>query len=97
MNATINDKAKVVIGIKTGDNGKFLRLWFEVQKNKENFQKSDLNTINDYGEKWFPDLKGGEYRKWYGNLEYVINWERNGQNMLEHIKDVIIKFVYMTY
>lgn len=85
LNATINDKAKVVIGIKTGDNGKFLRLWFEVQKNKENFQKSDLNTINDYGEKWFPDLKGGEYRKWYGNLEYVINWERNGQNMLEHI------------
>ena len=84
LNATINDKAKVVIGIKTGDNGKFLRLWFEVQKHKENFQKSDLNTINDKGEKWFPDLKGGEYRKWYGNLEYVINWERNGQNMLEH-------------
>ena len=83
--ATINDKSSVVIGIKTGDNNKFLRLWFEVDQRKEGFQKTDLECINDNGEKWFPDLKGGEFRKWYGNLEYVIDWERHGKNMLEHI------------
>ena len=83
--ATVNDKASVVIGIKTGDNNKFLRLWFEVEQRKEGILKTDLESINDNGENWFPNLKGGEYRKWYGNLEYVINWERHGKNMLEHI------------
>lgn len=68
--STINDKASVVIGIKTGDNNKFLRLWFEVDQRKEDFQKTDLDSINDNGEKWFPHLKGGEFRKWYGNIEY---------------------------
>lgn len=82
---TVNDKASVVIGIKTGDNNKFLRLWFEVEQRKEGFQKTDLESINDNGENWFPNLKGGEYRKWYGNLEYVIDWKRQGKNMLEHI------------
>ena len=83
--ATVNDKASVVIGIKTGDNNKFLRLWFEVEQRKEGILKTDLESINDNGENWFPNLKGGEYRKWYGNLEYVIDWERHGKNMLEHI------------
>ena len=82
---TVNDKASVVIGIKTGDNNKFLRLWFEVEQRKEGIQKTDLESINDNGENWFPNLKGGEYRKWYGNLEYVIDWKRQGKNMLEHI------------
>lgn len=85
QNETVNDKASVVIGIKTGDNNKFLRLWFEVEQRKEGFQKTDLESINDNGENWFPNLKGGEYRKWYGNLEYVIDWKRQGKNMLEHI------------
>ena len=83
--ATVNDKASVVIGIKTGDNNKFLRLWFEVEQRKEGILKTDLESINDNGENWFPNLKGGEYRKWYGNLEYVIDWKRHGKNMLEHI------------
>ena len=82
---TVNDKASVVIGIKTGDNNKFLRLWFEVEQRKEGIQETDLESINDNGENWFPNLKGGEYRKWYGNLEYVIDWKRQGKNMLEHI------------
>jgi hypothetical protein len=59
-------------GVKTGDNNRFLRLWFEVKSNKFSFG----HEINQ--KKWIPHSKGGEYRKWYGNLEYVINWENDG-------------------
>lgn len=52
-------------GMTTGNNDRFLRLWFEVNKNER-------------GEKWFPYNKGGEYRKWYGNDEYYVNWENDG-------------------
>ena len=62
------------VGIQTGDNDRFLRLWFEL----------NLKTISfcgDKSKKWFPMNKGGEYRKWYGNCEYVVNWEGNGQEI----------------
>lgn len=52
-------------GVTTGDNDKYLRLWFEVEN----------SSIHN---KWFPLNKGGTYRKWYGNNEYVINWENDG-------------------
>lgn len=84
-NDKIEDKANVVIGIKTGDNNKFLRLWYEVDFRKEGFGNTSLESINKDGHIWFPNFKGGEYRKWYGNLEYVINWENAGNNMLTHI------------
>lgn len=62
-------------GVKTGDNTIFLRTWFEVE-----YQKT---TMNHHGEKkkWFPCNKGGEYRKWYGNNEYVIDWENDGEKL----------------
>lgn len=84
-NVKIEDKANVVIGIKTGDNNKFLRLWYEVDFRKEGFGNTSLESINKDGHIWFPNFKGGEFRKWYGNLEYVINWENAGNNMLTHI------------
>lgn len=52
-------------GLTTGDNERYLRLWFEVSKEK-------------IGKKWFYLNKGGEFRKWYGNNEYVLNWEHDG-------------------
>lgn len=62
-------------GVKTGDNNKFLRLWFEIPA----FAFSFGNNIKT---KWLPHLKGGEFRKWYGNLEYVINWENDGYEII---------------
>ncbi|ONI39097.1 hypothetical protein AN639_02615 [Candidatus Epulonipiscium fishelsonii] len=62
-------------GIKTGNNNRFLRLWFEVNSSKFSFAQEKT------GSKWYPHHKGGEYRKWYGNLEYVINWENNGEEI----------------
>lgn len=62
-------------GIKTGNNELFLKYWFEINASKFSFAKQDETY------KWYPHHKGGEYRKWYGNLEWVINWENNGEQI----------------
>lgn len=68
-------------GIMTGNNDVFLRLWHEVNINKIGFGMSKFEDINKYKKKWFPYHKGGEFRKWYGNLEYVINMENEGYDI----------------
>ena len=72
-------------GITTGNNDLFIRLWYEVAfvlglnfKNGEEAKKSRL--------KWFPYSKGGEFRKWFGNLEYVINWLNDGEELINYPK-----------
>ena len=62
-----------VEGIKTGDNNRFLRLWFELNRNNEH-----LNFNDEKGSTWWKITKGGDYRKWYGNLSYVCLWKDNG-------------------
>lgn len=62
-----------VEGIKTGDNNRFLRLWFELNRNNEH-----LNFNDEKGLTWWKMTKGGDYRKWYGNLSYVCLWKDNG-------------------
>ena len=57
-------------GLTTGDNETFTRLWFEVDVRKF----SMLTT----GPKWFPMTKGGDFRRWYGNNDYIVNWENDG-------------------
>ena len=59
-------------GVKTGDNNKFLRLWYEINSVDFSFAKTAT------GKKWYPHHKGGEYRKWYGNRDWVINWKDDG-------------------
>tara|TARA_R110001592_G_scaffold249128_1_gene511582 strand:+ start:9822 stop:12317 length:2496 start_codon:yes stop_codon:yes gene_type:complete len=60
-------------GLKTGENERFLRLWQEVSQAKSAVMLGD----NDRA-KWFACAKGGEFRRWYGNHEYVLNWENDG-------------------
>lgn len=64
-------------GIITGNNDKFLRLWYELNINKIAFNKISMNYIDLQNEYWIPYNKGGEFRKWYGNQEYVVYW-KNG-------------------
>ena len=64
-------------GIITGDNKKFLRLWFELNNNKIAFHKKSMSQIDFEKNYWVPYNKGGEFRKWYGNQDYVVNW-KNG-------------------
>lgn len=80
----ISDYASVVTGMTTADNNRFLRKWWEIDYNKIAFNCD--NTNNKY--KWYPYQKGGEYRKWYGNNEYVVNWENNGYE-IKNFKDEV--------
>lgn len=78
-NKSIYDYAKPCKGIDTGDNNIFLRFWHEVMLLNIFVPKGI--KVSDYDfetKKWFPYNKGGAFRKWYGNNEYVLNWEFNG-------------------
>lgn len=68
------------VGIQTGDNEKFIRLWTEVKFSNIKF---DSRNINDSycDEKWFPYNKGGDYRRWYGNDHFVVNWKNDGESL----------------
>lgn len=79
-------------GLATSDNNRFLRYWHEVEYTKIGFDIQDIHDNKKYLSKWFPCNKGGAYRKWYGNNEYLINWENDGQE----IKDYAAK-LYKNY
>lgn len=68
------------MGLTTGRNEKYLRLWFEVE-----FQSIGLGfdrwQAKRSGLRWFPYDKGGDYRKWYGNRSYVVDWKDDGHEM----------------
>ncbi len=80
----LNELAKPRQGIATSDNKRFLREWFEVDINKIKFNALNSEDAEKSRKKWFPYNKGGEYRKWYGNNEFVINWECNGKEVKEY-------------
>uniref|UniRef100_A0A8J7D8U1 site-specific DNA-methyltransferase (adenine-specific) n=2 Tax=Desmonostoc muscorum TaxID=1179 RepID=A0A8J7D8U1_DESMC len=65
-------------GLATANNDRFLRLWYETYLHTIGFNYS--NSIDAYKshKKWFPYNKGGELRKWYGNQDWVVNWEKDG-------------------
>lgn len=68
---TIGKKYESGSGLSTADNERFLRFFWEVERNKIANGKTDKK-------KWYLFHKGGEFRKWYGNLYYVVNWENDG-------------------
>lgn len=70
-------------GLATADNDRFLRYWSEVNINKIGFKYSNRDDAAQSNRKWFPYNKGGAYRKWYGNLEYVVNWENDGKELFD--------------
>ena len=67
------------IGMVSGDNDRFLRLWHEINKESIEFGAAPYHDPQKL--KWYPLQKGGNFRKWYGNEEYVINWENNGYEL----------------
>ncbi len=69
------------IGMITGDNSRFLRFWYEVAFNTIGFNMSSNEESVKSRLKWFPYNKGGNYRKWYGNNEYIVNWFNDGYEM----------------
>lgn len=80
-NPKAGELSKAAVGLQTGDNDQFMRFWYEVSQS--NFSDQYKNTEETVGNniKWVPYNKGGAYRKWYGNREYVVNWEDNGREI----------------
>ena len=72
-------------GLSTGDNDQFLKLWFEVNLNDIYFTATDCIQAMYTGKKWFPYSKGGSFRKWYGNNEYIVNWQDNGKEIASFV------------
>lgn len=68
-------------GLATADNNRFLRLWYEVLSDRIGFTCTSIKDSVLSGKKWFPYNKGGEFRKWYGNNDYIVNWENDGNEI----------------
>jgi REP element-mobilizing transposase RayT len=66
-------------GMTTGENEKFLRFWFEVAERRLAFDRQPGVLPPDANSPWVPYSKGGEFRKWYGNTELILNWGRDGE------------------
>ena len=69
------------VGLQTGDNDRFLRRWHEVDHAKSAFGAESRDAAAQSGKKWFPYNKGGEFRRWFGNNEYLVNWEADGKDI----------------
>lgn len=76
--------AKPVVGLQTGDNEAFIRFWQEVSVDNIGFNIKNRDESVQSGKKWFPYTKGGDFRKWYGNNFWVVDWEMDGQRITEH-------------
>lgn len=74
----LNEVGTTRLGMTTGENARFVRLWYEINVNNCKFDansQKDLDTISAY---YVPYNKGGAYRKWYGNNDCVLYWKNNG-------------------
>src|SRR5699024_5289542 len=67
-----------------GNNKIFLRMWYEVEQNKCKFDSENAEDLIKANKKWVPCNKGGQRRQWYGNYDYIVNWENDGSEMKEY-------------
>lgn len=74
--------------MRTGDNAKFLRLWYEISFDALLLGCESVEQQVETGSRWIPYNKGGEFRKWYGNNDYVVFWENNGYAIKENTRRV---------
>ena len=79
--------ARTSKGLITGDNDEFFRLWWEISHSKIGFEIASNEQSIESGLEWFPLNKGGKFRKWYGNNEFVIHWANDGQAVHKHAKE----------
>lgn len=91
-NDKISKHGDAIEGIKTGDNDSYLRFWFEVCKENESL----LDSKSLSNKKWIFTTKGGEFRRWYGNIEYVMEWENNGANLKRFNKASLYQTKYFS-
>lgn len=88
--STVSDAKQ---GLATGDNKRFVRLWWENPLSDSEFNATSREHALETGARWFPLAKGGEYRKWCGNLIHTVDWLEDGKSMKE---GVLKKYPYLT-
>src|SRR5699024_4551571 len=81
----ISSELKTREGMATANNELFLKNWQEVNYTKINFNSTTSEEALNSKYKWFPYNKGGNYRKWYGNNIYIVNWENDGYEIRHNI------------
>ena len=74
----LSETAKLCVGLQTGENARFVRCWWECGSSNSNYSCNSIEESRSSGRRWFPYNKGGEFRKWYGNNDYVIDWFKDG-------------------
>ena len=82
-NKNLGDISRTYCGMTTSDNERYLRFWWEVAS--QEFTRS-CRTIAESvasGKTWFPYMKGGPFRRWYGNQQFVVNWRKDGAEILQ--------------
>ncbi|WP_029253806.1 BREX-1 system adenine-specific DNA-methyltransferase PglX [Paraoerskovia marina] len=72
----ISSVADARVGLQTGDNDRFLRYWWEVSYATTQMSRSDSDEA-----RWLPYSKGGPFRKWFGNMEMVVDWAQDGADI----------------
>ena len=82
----LGENADICIGMRTGDNVRFLRFWWEVGMIKICLGSMNAIEANSTGMAWVPYMKGGSVNSWYGNQDYIVRWDSNGLQIKEETK-----------
>lgn len=86
-NPTLSEIAEPRLGMATANNNLFLRYWYEVNIKEIKFSAISRDEAISSNCRWFPYNKGGEYRKWYGNNDYVVDWEKDGERIRNFVDE----------
>lgn len=81
----LSDVAYGQPGLQSSNNSAFLRYWWEVSQTNIGFGFANSTDAMGSARRWFPHLKGGSFRRWYGNEEYVVDWESNGSRIKNYV------------
>ena len=77
----LGELVDAVVGLQTGDNNRFLRQWHEVQQDRAGYGMKSREEAAASSLRWFPYNKGGGFRKWYGNQDYLVDWQEDGRDL----------------
>ena len=88
MKSKLRDVADAKQGMATSDNERFLRLWHEVGFENTCFNCNSSLESERSNEKWYAYNKGGTFRRWHGNNEYVVNWYKNGEELKAFVEEI---------
>jgi hypothetical protein len=87
-NRTLGDLSPVCLGMRTGDNYRFIRFWWEIGRHNIAYDCTSEGQASVSQRKWFPYMKGGGFCRWYGKQEFVVEWDKNGRIIKENTKHV---------